>query len=101
MAPLPDGYGAIPGAAQDVAALSGHARVLLVSPRIRPSAQRGGGYDRWRLATVWRSPPRSWLVLSVWCCWRLLLTPLWLVALADPDGHLPGFLQTYPSVQAA
>lgn len=32
IAPLPDGYGAIPGAAQDVAALSAHARVLLVAP---------------------------------------------------------------------
>jgi len=32
IAPLPDGYGAIPGAAQDVAALGAHARVLLVAP---------------------------------------------------------------------
>jgi len=52
MAPLPEGHGAIPGAAQDAATLSAHARVLLDAPRIRPRARRGGGDDRCRLATV-------------------------------------------------
>jgi len=32
IAPLPDEYSTIPGAAQDIAALSAHARVLLVAP---------------------------------------------------------------------
>ncbi len=32
IAPLPDGYGAIPGAAQDAEAMSAHSRVLLVAP---------------------------------------------------------------------
>lgn len=32
IAPMPDGYGAIPGAAQDVAAMSTHTRALLVAP---------------------------------------------------------------------
>ncbi len=32
IAPMPQGYGAIPGAAQDVAAMSQHTEVLLVAP---------------------------------------------------------------------
>lgn len=32
IAPMPDGYGAIPGAAQDVAAMSTHTQALLVAP---------------------------------------------------------------------
>ncbi len=63
MAPLPEGHGAIPGAAQDAATRSAHARVLPVAPRIRPSAQRVGGGDRGGWRRCWRSQPRSWLVL--------------------------------------
>ncbi len=32
IAPLPDGYSAIPGAARDITALGAHARVLLIAP---------------------------------------------------------------------
>ncbi len=41
IAPVPDEYSAIPGAAQDITALSAHARVLLVAPDERSVAAVG------------------------------------------------------------
>lgn len=46
IAPLPDGYGAIPGAAQDVAAMNAHTRALLIAPDQASAAAVGSNiYD--------------------------------------------------------